>query len=145
MKKTNSKVQFHFIGQKHFFFPNRRKLKSFIELLFKKERKKLLHVSYVFCSDEFLLKINQEYLNHDYYTDIVTFDLSETYQIVGEIYISIDRVKDNAKTFNSSFFEELHRVIFHGALHLSGYADKTINEKARMTKKENFYLQKFFA
>src|SRR5262249_42286938 len=100
-------------------------LKSFLASLFRREKKKLEGLTYIFCSDEYLLEINRQFLKHDYYTDIITFNLAESGQPVqGEIYISIDRVRENARQYNSSIKRELHRVIFHGALHLCGYKDK---------------------
>ena len=102
-------------------------------------------LNYIFCSDKELLRINQEFLGHDFYTDIVTFELSETPgKIQGEIYISIDRVKENAKKLGVSFKSELHRVIFHGALHLCGYGDKTKSEKEEMRETEDYYLELYF-
>ena len=101
----------------------------------------LSHINFVFCSDEYLHKINVEYLNHDYYTDIITFDNSEEEGMVeSDIFISIDRVKDNADYQGHLFIEELHRVIIHGVLHLLAYNDKTEAEKEVMRKKENDYL-----
>jgi len=90
-----------------------------------------------------LLEINQQFLNHDFYTDIITFDLSEKDSTQAEIYISIDRVKDNAKSLGTSFKSEIHRVIFHGALHLCGYKDKPGVEQVKMRQKEEFYLSKY--
>ena len=136
---SKSKVYF-FYEKSGFGLTQREYLKVFIGELFKKEKKALLNLNYIFCSDKRLLEINKQYLNHDYYTDIITFDLSETNETIGEIYISIDRVKDNAKINGTSFRSELHRVIFHGALHLCGYGDKKPKEKALMTEKENKYL-----
>ena len=104
------------------------------------ERKKLASINYIFCSDKKLLEINQQFLHHDYYTDIITFDLSESDYTQAEIYISIDRVKENAQTETVSFKSELHRVIFHGALHLCGYKDKSKAEVFKMREKEAFYL-----
>ena len=126
---------------------NRRKLKSFLADLARKERKQLDELSIVFCSDEYLLDINREHLAHNYYTDIITFDLSATKDagISGELYISIDRVKDNAKQFGSTFTQELHRVIFHGLLHLCGYKDKKQADIAMMRKKEAHYLNRYFS
>ena len=101
---------------------NRLALKAFIEKAIKKEGLHIEALQYIFCSDKFLLGINKFYLQHDYYTDIISFDLSETKgKLIGEVYISIDRVKDNAKTHKNSLKEELLRVIFHGALHFCGY------------------------
>lgn len=120
------------------------RLRSFIEILFKQEKKTLGAVNYVFCSDKYLLEINRNFLQHDYYTDIITFGLSEPGQpIEAEIYISIDRVKDNAEELNNTFREEMLRVIFHGALHLCGYRDKTKTEIALMREKEETYLRLF--
>jgi len=125
---------------------NRQKLKKFIELIFSQEKKKLNSLTYVFCTDEYLLDINRRYLNHDYYTDIISFDLSEPGRPTqGEIYVSTERVKENASLNNSSFNQELHRVIFHGALHLTGINDKSPAEANVMTDKEDYYLQKYFS
>ncbi len=140
---SKSKVCF-FFEEKVFSLQSRAELKAFIEILFKKEKKKLGSINYIFCSDKRLLEINQQFLRHDYYTDIITFDLSETDFTQAEIYISIDRVKDNAKTEGVSFKSELHRVIFHGALHLCGYKDKSKREALQMREKESFYLLKYF-
>lgn len=95
---------------------------------------------YVFSDDEFLHKINKEYLRHNTYTDIITFDLSENDSLDGEIYISLDRVKENAQNFNVKFTDEIHRVMVHGILHLLGYNDKTPSQKRKMKAKEDFYL-----
>lgn len=133
-----------------FFFPqktslvNRARLKSFIEKIFKNEGKILGGLNYVFCSDRELLKINREYLGHNEYTDIVTFDLSESQAILGEIYISVDRVKDNSKKWGNSFVSELHRVVFHGALHLCGYKDKEKKSMLQMRAREDYYLNQYF-
>jgi len=97
-------------------------------------------LSYIFCSDKYLLSINQKYLNHNTLTDIVTFDLAEDAEIEGEIYISVERVKENAVKYAVDFEEELHRVIIHGLLHLIGYKDKTASQKAQMRKKEQACL-----
>ena len=122
----------------------RTKLKSFISDLFKREGKELAELSYVFCSDEYLLNINRQFLNHDYYTDIITFDISEIKeQVQGEIYVSVDRVRENAKQLNQTVQDELLRVIFHGALHLCGYKDKTKPQQLQMRNKEDYYLSKF--
>jgi len=105
------------------------------------ENKVLQHLNYIFCSDEYLRNINVEYLNHDYYTDIITFDNSETdIDIEGDIFISLDRIKENAQTLETQYSEELKRVIIHGLLHLIGYNDKTNIDKKHMREKENTYL-----
>src|SRR5690606_4224580 len=124
----------------NFRLKNSKRIKEKIAVLFKKENFLLKRVQYVFCSDDFLLNINQKYLNHDYYTDIISFDLSEEKGVIGEIYISIDRVKENAQDFNVSFETELQRVIFHGALHLCGYKDKTEKQAEVMRRKEEEYI-----
>lgn len=105
------------------------------------EKFKIINLSYSFCSDEYLLKINREHLNHDYLTDIITFDLSDdSGYIEGDIYISIDRVKDNARQMGVAMGLELKRVMVHGLLHLMGYGDKTKKEKIEMRAKEDAYL-----
>ena len=107
------------------------------------EREKVIpgDIQYIFCSDEYLLEVNRKFLNHDYYTDIVTFPLSEKDEIItGEIYISVDRIKENAGINNVDFENELARVIIHGVLHLIGYDDLNEDEKREMRAKENYYL-----
>ena len=137
-------VQFFFIIS-GVSLSDRKKLKAFIEFIFKNEGKKLLSLTYVFCPDEYLLGINNDFLRHNFYTDIITFDLSSLSQrIEGEIYISMDRVRENAKVLGLTMKSELHRVIFHGALHLCGYKDKTRNEQALMRSKEDRYLELYF-
>ncbi|QXV66210.1 rRNA maturation RNase YbeY [Mucilaginibacter sp. 21P] len=104
---------------------------------------KLKELNYIFCSDDYLLQINQQYLDHDTYTDVVTFDNSEEEGvIVSDIFISIDRIRENASKFKVTEEHELHRVIIHGALHLLGYKDKSVTDKQKMTSKEDFYLDK---
>lgn len=120
-------------------------LKKFILDIFRAEKKELDSLNYIFCSDKELLKINREFLHHDFYTDIITFDLSEQKSAIqGEIYVSVDRIRENAKNLKVSFKSELHRVVFHGALHLCGYKDKTKKEISLMRQKERFYLEKYF-
>lgn len=124
---------------------DRTRLKGFIENLFKREEQGLNQLQYVFCTDEYLLQLNQEFLQHDTYTDIVTFELSPDPEVTeGEIYISIDRVKENAEQFGVTENYELHRVMFHGALHLCGYKDKSKKEQEIMRQKEDEYLQLYF-
>jgi probable rRNA maturation factor len=104
---------------------------------------KLQELTYIFCSDAYLLQINQQYLDHDTYTDIITFDNSEYEgEITGDIFISIPRIQENAALFKVSETDELHRVIIHGALHLLGYKDKTPLDNKNMTQKEDQYLAK---
>lgn len=133
-----------------FFFENksislgeRTRLKSFLRSLFRKEKKQVESINYIFCSDKKILEINQQFLKHDYYTDIITFDLSENEKLTAEIYISLERVRDNAKKEGVSLRSELHRVIFHGALHLCGYGDKKKEEIRVMREKEEHYLERW--
>ena len=100
-------------------------------------------INYIFCDDEYLLKINIEYLNHDTLTDIITFDYVENGVLNGDIYISIERVMENAGIFSVSYEQELHRVLAHGVLHLCGYKDKTESDAAFMRRKEDFAIQLF--
>ena len=125
-------------------FKEKLKIRHFIEFLFKREGKILKRIDYIFCDDLYLLSINQSFLNHDYFTDIITFDLSEKKDwIIGEVYISVDRIKENAKFFSVTTNEERLRVIIHGALHLCGYKDKKKTDKEIMRQKENEYLLQF--
>jgi probable rRNA maturation factor len=104
------------------------------------EKSKVALVNFIFCSDKYLKKINLEYLAHDTFTDIITFDYSDRDGIQGDVFISIDRVKENAQKFKAEFQDELHRVMVHGVLHLLGYSDKTKAAKSLMRKKEDAYL-----
>ena len=125
---------------------NKRKLSAFLDKLALKHRKKLKMVSftYIFCSDDALLEINQQFLNHDTYTDIITFDLSENdNELTGEIYISKDRVTENAEKFKTAYADELHRVIFHGALHLCGFKDKSKADSTEMRRQEDKCLKQY--
>lgn len=118
-------------------------LKYFLISVFITENIVLKSLSYIFCTDEYLLALNQRYLNHDTLTDILTFTLSEhSAPIIAEIYISIERVQENAVTLKTSYAEELLRVMIHGILHLCGYPDGTIPQKKIMRKKENLYLSR---
>lgn len=122
---------------------NKLLLRTFLSSIFAEEGVDFKSVSYIFCTDNYLLKLNQEYLKHDTFTDILTFTLSGTsLPIISEIYISVDRVDENAKKLNESYENELHRVMIHGILHLCGYDDHSKNEKALMRSKENYYLRK---
>eukprot|EP01035_Chromulina_nebulosa_P057273 gene57273-78479_t len=119
------------------------RLKAFIAILFQQEGKELGQLSYVFCSDDFLLDINQRFLRHDYYTDIITFDFTEAGddKISGEVYVSIDRIRDNALANKVTFATEVVRVVFHGALHLCGFLDKKKSEIVAMREREDHYLR----
>lgn len=115
-----------------------------IPLLLAEESKEVGDISLVFCTDEELLQVNKDHLNHDFYTDIITFDYCEGNTISGDLFISTERVAANAIEFGVDFEEELSRVVFHGLLHLSGYNDKSEEDKATMRSKENHYLNKLF-
>lgn len=120
-----------------------RKTVSWIKNTITEEGKTPGEINFILCSDEYLLKVNQDYLNHNTYTDIITFDTSETEDSIdGDIFISIDRIKENAIKFSKTEDEEIHRVIIHGVLHLIGYGDKSKTEKAQMREMENNYLAK---
>ncbi len=138
-----SNVQFR-SADRSLQLPGRSALKAFIAGIFKKEKQALASITYVFCSDAFLLQMNRDFLQHDYYTDIITFGLSEKGEPVeAEVYISLDRVKDNARNLQQTYRQEIVRVIFHGALHLCGYKDKKKSEIELMRKMEDHYLRLF--
>lgn len=129
----------------HFFYENteekiQENLKIWIEKIIISEEKKLGEINYIFCDDEYLLKINQDFLDHDYYTDIITFDQVRGKTISGEIFVSLQRIKDNASLISKNYEEEKKRVIAHGVLHLCGYKDKTEEQQKIMRAKEDFYL-----
>ena len=119
------------------------RLKNWVESVVKKEKKTAGDINYVFSNDDFLLKLNKQFLKHNTYTDIITFDYTEGKKISGDVFISVDRVKDNAKKFKVKPQEELLRVMIHGVLHLCGYKDKSKTDKATMRKKENEALAYF--
>lgn len=143
MASYTNQIQFHFLVPR-FYFPDRNLLKRFIVGQLKKEGKKPEAINYVFCDDAYLLEINRQYLDHNTYTDIITFDLSpKGHPLIADIYISIERVRDNAGKLAIPFKSELHRVIFHGVLHLCGYKDKTKAEAILMRTKEEEWLGKY--
>lgn len=136
-------VFFHY-SDRQLTIKNKVKIRAFIQDIFKAEKVTMKRIDYIFCSDEFLLNINRSFLNHDTFTDIVTFDLSDhPNEIIGEIYISIDRVKENATMHNCSFTTEILRVLFHGSLHLCGYKDKSKKDILEMRGKEDFYISTY--
>jgi probable rRNA maturation factor len=127
-----------------FTLKNKTLLKAWITSSITKKKRKAGDITFIFCSDEFLLSVNEQYLNHTTYTDIITFDYSKEdikLPVSGDIFISIPRVKENAFTYSVSFEAELHRIIIHGILHLLGYADKTKPAKEEMTKQEDACLK----
>lgn len=125
-------VDFHLVNEKQII--------KWLQNTIKNEGRTVSELSYIFCTDDYLHKMNLEFLNHDTYTDIITFDYTEGSVVGGDIFISIDRVKENALKFKTEFLNELSRVIVHGVLHLVGYKDKTTKEKELMRSKEDFYL-----
>ncbi len=137
--KLRDQIQFH-NADHSYVLKHKTSIREWIYNCILSENRQLREISYVFCTDAYLLKINQDHLNHNTYTDIITFDYSEGNLISSEIYISVDRVKENAQSFNVTMKTELHRVLIHGVLHLIGYKDKTNPEADVMRAKENFYL-----
>ena len=137
-----SQPSIHFFTENIFYrLKNKMHIRKWIVQTIQSEGKNLREINVILCSDEYLLAINQQYLQHDTYTDIITFDHSDdTKKVMGDIFISIERVNENAKKFNVTEQNELHRVMIHGVLHLLGYGDKSDKEKAIMTEKENYYL-----
>ena len=125
-----------------YVLPAKRKVRSWLKTSIDHQKMSLGTINVVFCSDQYLLSVNKEYLNHDYYTDIITFNYCEAKMISGDLFISIDRIKDNSKTNKLLFVNELHRVIIHGVLHLCGFNDKTKAEKKEMRQKEGYFLNK---
>lgn len=136
-------IQIINLGVKIPGFISKSTLKQNLKTLAKSEGKTLKDISVVFTDDDYLLEVNKQYLNHDYYTDVITFDYSVFPEVSGDIMISLDRVKDNAETLSVSFQEELNRVVYHGLLHLCGYKDKSAADEKLMRSKENYYLELF--
>lgn len=120
---------------------NKRTINAWIKNVAKKYGKTIGEIAYIFCNDKKILEVNRQYLEHDYYTDIITFDYCEDNTLSGDIFISIDTVRSNAEEFGISFEEELHRILIHGILHLCGQDDKTAETRAEMTLKENDALK----
>lgn len=125
-----------------FRLSGKREISSWIKEAISAEGYLCGEISIVLCSDDYLLEINRQHLNHDYYTDIITFQYSDNQSVSGDLLISIDRVKENAERFKASTKDELHRVIIHGVLHLCGYKDKKKKDQQQMRLRENHYLQK---
>ncbi len=130
----------YYNNETSFELENPKEITNWITSVITNENCNLEEVSYIFCDDDYLLKLNIKHLNHDTLTDIISFDYSVGSVISGDIFISIERVKENASKFKVSFFEELHRVIVHGILHYCGYKDKSIEDKKEMRSKEDYYL-----
>jgi rRNA maturation RNase YbeY len=123
-----------------FNLPRKREIKTWLKTVAAAEGKQVGEVAVILCSDPYLLHMNRHYLQHDYYTDIITFDYTENNLLGGDLFISIDTVRVHAETYNQPFLRELHRVIVHGLLHLCGYKDATPAQQQRMRKTEDKYL-----
>jgi probable rRNA maturation factor len=142
MTNNKSLVQLHFVSK--ISLASRGRLKTFIKSIFKKEKKSLESLNIIFCDDNYLLELNRQFLEHDFYTDILSFRLSSSGKpLIAEIYISVDRVRDNAKNLGSSFKSELHRVVFHGVLHFCGYKDKSPSDILKMRSMEDKWLKRY--
>ena len=136
MKALN--VSFYSVGA--FSLKTEAAVTACINTIIAEESREAGDITFVFCDDNYLLKINKEFLDHDNYTDIITFDYSVGNEVISEIYVSTDRVKENAKKYKQAFENEIHRVMIHGVLHLCGYNDKLAEERRIMRDKENHYL-----
>lgn len=135
MISFNYEVEFDLSNEEHF--------SKWISEVILSENKKEGDINYIFCDDEYILEINKQYLQHDYYTDIISFDYSVGNELHGDIFISVDRVRENAIDFNVSFDEELKRVVIHGVLHYCGYKDKSENDEQVMRQKEDEKIKMF--
>ncbi len=131
------------LGVKLPSFVSKKDLKQAVKNLVLNEGKSLKDLSLVFTDDDYLLEVNKQYLNHDYFTDVITFDYSDFPEVSGDVMISLDRVKDNAISMNLAFEQEFYRVVFHGMLHLCGYKDKSKEDVVLMREKEDFYIHRF--
>lgn len=131
------------LGVKLPSFVSKKDLKQAVKSLVLNEGKSLKDLSLVFTDDDYLLEVNKQYLNHDYFTDVITFDYSDFPEVSGDVMISLDRVKDNALSMNLAFEQEFYRVVFHGMLHLCGYKDKSKEDVVLMREKEDFYIHRF--
>ena len=136
-------IYFHYLTE-GFYFPKRTQTKEYLSYIFKKYSKKLEAVNYIFCTDQYLLSLNKDFLKHNYYTDIITFELNKSdAPVLSDVFISIDRAKENAKRFNVSAYNEILRLLIHGTLHLCGFKDKEEKDYREMKELENRYLIRF--
>jgi len=135
------KIQYYLEDVRDFQFQKKR-INEYLSGLIEEEGKKLGEIAVIFCSDRYLLNINKEFLNRENYTDIITFEYYGEDTLSGDLFISIERVRENAEKYRVKFENELYRVLFHGVLHLAGYKDKSPDEKKEMRKKEDYYLNK---
>lgn len=143
MDKFLTGIHFHYLT-KSFYFPDRKFTKTFVASIFDDRGKKINSINYIFCSDQHLLALNKRHLQHHYYTDILTFDLSIDDRILADVFISVDRLKENAITYKVTGHSELVRLLIHGALHLSGQNDKLSGEYREMQNLEKYYLNKYW-
>jgi probable rRNA maturation factor len=140
---VNSKIRF-FSEETNFIFRNKLKTRRWLYDVVREESGFPLNINFIFCSDEYLLSLNKKYLQHDTYTDVLTFpDFTHPNKLSGDVFISIERIKENATKYDQPFNMELARVMVHGLLHLLGYKDKTTKEKELMSLKEDYYLNCF--
>ncbi len=139
----NSKIQFFSEGTS-FILKNKNSIRAWLIKVITEEKKKPWYINFIFCNDEYLFELNKFYLKHDVLTDILTFPFADEADIIsGDIYISVDRVKENAENFGEQMEQEFRRVIIHGVLHLIGYKDKTGIEKKEIRQREDYYLNLF--
>ena len=131
----------YFVQDTNFKFVKRRLNNAWLKLVSESEVKKLGNINIIFCSDNYILDVNMKYLQHDYFTDIITFDYCENNVLSGDLFISVDSVRENSVFFKTEFSDELNRVIVHGLLHLIGYDDHTPEDQKVMREKENYYLE----
>lgn len=134
-----SQIWFH-TESTNFLLRDKRKVRNWVLATIEAEQKEALPINFIFCDDAYLLEINQQYLKHDTFTDIITFDYGSSEAVSGDIFISVDRIRENAANLQHNALDELHRVLIHGVLHLAGYKDKSPADKAQMTSKEDKYL-----
>jgi len=130
----------YFLEDIDFTYKGKAKTKQWLKLVAESEIRRIGNINIIFCSDNYILDINQQYLQHDYFTDIITFDYCEGDKLSGDLFISIDSVRENSIEYGTEFIDELNRVIVHGVLHLIGYDDHSEKDIAMMRKKENYYL-----
>ena len=130
----------YFFEDTDFQFKNRTINNKWLRLVAESEIRRIGQISIIFCSDNYILDVNQQYLQHDYFTDIITFDYCEGDRLSGDLFISVDTVRENAQEYGTEFTDELNRVIVHGVLHLIGYDDHSEDDIAVMRKKEDYYL-----
>lgn len=145
LSRFNSIGMVNFFTETDFELQHQDFYRDWINACMDRENRKTGNVNIIFCDDEYLLEINRQHLDHDYYTDIITFDYSDDAQLNGDIFISVDRVSDNAYDFETTFDEEISRVIIHGFLHMCGYGDKTESEEKLMREKENDCLSLMYS